>query len=49
MRNMSQDKKMDQLLKWSLENPNPHQLELCFFMVENDQLVFISQKETSCK
>lgn len=37
---MVSDREMKDLLVWSLENPNPEQLELCFWRAEGDQLVF---------
>lgn len=37
---MASDEKMAVFLEWSLENPHPDQLELCFWVVEGDQLVF---------
>lgn len=37
---MASDEKMLAFLRRSLENPHPDQLELCFWLVEGDQLVF---------
>lgn len=38
--NMASDNEMLAFLKRSLENPQSDQLELCFWKVEGDQLVF---------
>ena len=38
---MVSDEEMLALLKWSLENPDPDQLELCFWETQGDQLVFV--------
>ena len=37
---MISEKEMLELLQWSLERAHPDQLELCFWEVEGDQLVF---------
>lgn len=37
---MVSDREMVELLEWSLENPDSDQMEICFWEIVDDQLVF---------